>query len=463
MINRLPQDTNILVVVADTFRRDNLEAYGGLPNICPNLNAFARESMVFERFYACSFPTVPARADLLTGQAAFTHQGWGPLYKDWPTIAELATMAGYRTMCVTDVPFLLRSGYGYDRGFQDYIWIRGQRDRAHPDSADDVSFTRRQETDHFVARTMSTASDWLERQVARGLDKPFFLVVDTWDPHEPWDAPAHYVRRFRPNYVGEEIPYPAYQPLSRLEESSELVHLGRDGYLGKVSMVDFWIGYLFQRLVALGLEDNTVVFFLTDHGFYFGEHGYFGKSVGWRIGPVSTEKSAVGQMERSPLYEEVTHIPLVIRIPGWTPGVVEGMTSMPDVAATILQLINVDANVTGVPLLDPATGKAGSLREFAITSWPMHLPGETTQAVDAAMRRFDVFMPMTVSTPEWTLLYSSHFDSAELYHLPTDPKQTIDVSRDHPGIVKKLHDFLVAFLERAECPEVYLAPRRELS
>lgn len=464
MLESTSHDMNILVIVSDTFRRDNMATYGGLQEICPNLNTFAQQSLIFERFYACSFPTVPARADLLTGQAAFTRQGWGPLNQDWPTVAELATTAGYQTMCVTDVPFLLRSGYGYDRGFQDYVWVRGQPDRAYPQSSEDVKSTWRHERDHFVARTMNIASDWLERQVVRGLAQPFFLMVDTWDPHEPWDAPDYYVRQFVPTYAGQDIPYPPYQPTARLEQASEMIALGRAGYLGKARMVDFWIGYLLQRLVVLGLQDNTAVFFLTDHGFYFGEHGYFGKSVGWRIGPVSTERSAVGQMERSPLYEEVTHIPLVIKIPGWAPARVGGMASMPDVAATILTLMGITPTViTGRPLLDLVRRQTVSTRDFTVTAWPMHLPGETTQAVDAAMRRFDVFMPITITTEEWTLLYSSEFDAVELYHLRTDPKQTVEMSRERPDIVRELHGRLVDFLEKAQCPEPYLAPRRRLS
>ncbi|MHB8294872.1 MAG: sulfatase [Acidimicrobiales bacterium] len=453
---------NVLVIVSDTFRRDNLEAYGGSGHIAPKLNELARKSFIFERFYACSFPTVPARADLLTGQAAFTRQGWGPLRREWVTMAGMAVEAGYQTMCVTDVPFLLRDGYGYDRGFEDYIWVRGQRDRAHPESADDVYATWRQESDHFAPRTMGAAAGWLERRVQSGGTKPFLLVVDTWDPHEPWDPPAHYIRLHQPDYAGEEVPYPAYQPLERTGEGKDVVTRARAGYLGKVTMVDSWIGYLLDRLRVLGLEDDTVVLFLTDHGFYFGEHGYLGKSVGWRIGPVSTERSAVGEMERSPLYEEVVHIPLLVRVPRWSGGTVDGMASMPDVAATVLQVCGVEADMAGMGLLDEASRKGVGRRDFTVTSWPMHLPGETTQAVDAATRKYDVFMPMTISTKEWSLLYSSDADPVELYDLRQDPQQQDNVAMDHPGVVSELHEKLVEFLEQAQCPELYLAPRRRL-
>lgn len=449
---------NIIVIVSDTFRRDNLSIYGGDPQIAPNLNRFATESSVFERAYSCSFPTVPARADLLTGRAAFTRQGWGPLNNKWATVAELASEVGYNTMCVTDVPFLMRSGYGYDRGFTDYIWIRGQPDRMHPESSEDVRRGWRQEKDHFAPRTMTSAAEWLERNGSSS-GNPFLLFVDTWDPHEPWDAPAHYVRKYRGAYDNSVIPYPPYQEVGSTDADRDALELGRAAYLGKSHMVDSWVGFLLGRLDVLGLRDDTIVIFLTDHGFYFGEHNYFGKSVGWRIGPVSEEQSAVGEMGWSPLYEEVNHIPLMIRVPGWEAKSIGGMATIPDVAATILDIVGAEGSSESISLIrEDGDGLVGP-RDVAVTSWPMHLPGEETQAVDAAIRRFSGFMPITVTTDRWSLLYSSERDPVELYDLEADPSQSREVSGDNPSVVREIHSKLVDFLKNAECPDGYLMPR----
>ncbi|MHB8322843.1 MAG: sulfatase [Candidatus Dormibacteria bacterium] len=456
------ENPNILIIVSDTFRRDNLSVYGGRPDVAPNLNRFATQSSVFQRFYSCSFPTVPARADLLTGRVAFTRQGWGPLNSAWSTVAEAATANGYKTMGVTDVPFLVRSGYGYDRGFSDYIWVRGQPDRMHPDSADDVRAMRRQEADHCAPTTMRLAADWLERRAQTQEQEPFLLVVDTWDPHEPWDAPSHYVRRYRPGYQGQAVPYPPYQALSASDEDEEAVAIGRAAYLGKTSMVDAWIGYLLQRLEILGYAESTVVMFLTDHGFYFGEHNFFGKSIGWKIGPVSEERSAVGEMERSPLYEEVNHIPLLVRVPGWDPATVSGMASIPDVGATVLELVGASGCSESTSLIAPEGGKLVGPREFTVTSWPMHLPGDVTQSVDAATRRYSGFMPITITTPEWSLLFASDQDAVELYNLEVDPGQQHNVAADNAVVVRQLHTQLVAFLRGAECAEKYLLPRLQV-
>ncbi len=449
---------NVLVIVSDTFRRDNLAAYGGASGAAPCLDKFAEEAIVFDRFYSCSFPTVPARADLLTGRLSFTRQGWGPLNRSWPTIAEAASAAGYKTMCVTDVPFLMRSGFGYDRGFSDYVWVRGQPDRLHPDSSEDVVRLRRVEGDHCAPTTMRLAAEWLERQASVEQSSPFFLVADTWDPHEPWDAPEYYVRKFMPGFQGGVVPYPPYERVDD-EGDAEAIALGRAAYLGKVRMSDFWIGFLLRRLSETGLADSTVVLFLTDHGFYFGEHGYFGKSIGWRIGPVSEQRSAVGEMGRSPLYEEVCHIPLMMRIPGTAPRREGGLACIPDVGASIVELMGLEHTCEGISFVRSDGRDVAATRECVVTSWPIHLPGDHTRAVDSADRTFSGFMPITVTTQKWAMLYASGSDPVELFDLESDPRQRRNVAYENWDVVSRLHGMLVEFLRDAECPDRYLEPR----
>ncbi|QIN78770.1 sulfatase-like hydrolase/transferase [Rubrobacter marinus] len=77
---------NILVIVSDTFRRDHLGAYGNRNIHTPHLDAFARSSVVFDGHLISSFPTMPARADILTGTFSYTFMGWQPLPRDLPTL-----------------------------------------------------------------------------------------------------------------------------------------------------------------------------------------------------------------------------------------------------------------------------------------------------------------------------------------------------------------------------------------
>ena len=115
---------NIILVISDTFRRDHLSCYGNQKIITPNLQHFSESALVFEDCYASSFPTVPARADIFTGRYTFTYLDWGPLPADEITLAQLLQNADYTTFGVADTPFLVRNGYGHDRGFQDFLHIR---------------------------------------------------------------------------------------------------------------------------------------------------------------------------------------------------------------------------------------------------------------------------------------------------------------------------------------------------
>ena len=182
---------NVVVIVADTFRRDHLGAYGNPFISTPHIDEFARSSMVFDQHVISSFPTMPARADILTGTFSYTHMGWEALPRQLTTLPRVLSKAGYHTMGVVDTPFFIRNGFGYDRGFDDFIWVRGQGDDTRPHERADARSTWNSEEDRMVARTMTQAERWLERHH----DEQFFLYVDTWDPHEPWDAPEYYTAR----------------------------------------------------------------------------------------------------------------------------------------------------------------------------------------------------------------------------------------------------------------------------
>jgi arylsulfatase A-like enzyme len=338
---------NVVVIVSDTFRRDHLGAYGN-PNIhTPYLDEFARSSVVFDGHVISSFPTMPARADILTGSFSYTFMGWEPLPSGLQTLPGLLSRAGYLTMGIVDTPFFVRGGYGYDRGFDDFVWVRGQGDDTRPQERSDYRATWRSESDRLVARTVTEAEHWLERHYKEN----FFLYVDTWDPHEPWDAPEYYTAMYRPGYEGRQL-YPSYGNWEEAGLTRDDIDLAHAMYCGEVTMVDFWMGRLLAKLDVLGLRDNTIIFFLSDHGFYFGEHGYFGKAEwindNWATVTEGTTvaswlpESWLLTVGWSPLYQELTRVPLIVHAPGLTPGHRQALTTAPDLAPTILELAGVE-------------------------------------------------------------------------------------------------------------------------
>ncbi len=460
---------NVVVIVADTFRRDHLGAYGNPFIQTPYLDEFARSSVVFDHHVVSSFPTMPARADILTGTFSYTHMGWEPLPRHLLTLPEIFSKAGYLTMGVVDTPFFMRNGFGYDRGFDDFVWVRGQGDDTRPHERADARGTWRSEEDRIVARTMTEAERWLERHY----DEQFFLYVDTWDPHEPWDAPDYYTAKYREGYAGEQI-YPCYGDWREAGLTEDDVDLGHATYCGEVTMVDFWIGRLLAKLDVLGLRENTLVFFTSDHGFYFGEHGYFGKAE-WVHEPEAsvTEDSLVPKwltdswlltVERSPLYRELTNVPLMVRGPSLEPGRRSAMTTAPDLAPTILELAglgHLPTTITGESFREILVGTEDEHRPFVVSSWPLYLAeGEIVTAIDSKARRIANYMPLTVTTRERSLILGGPDDEPELYDLARDPGEQNNLwSLGDEGEV--LCERTLSFLENVGTPEEYLAPRRE--
>ena len=367
---------NVILIISDTFRRDHLGCYGNTWIHTPNLDNLARESMVFERAYAASFPTVPNRRDVFTGRYTFTYSDWSPLPPEEIVLAEVLRQAGYVTMLIGDTPHIFKDGYHFDRGFNGWIWIRGQENDRYSTDPIEYNFPcnpeklrspyntyvqymrntsqRQYETDYFVVQTMIEAAKWLERN--RKHEK-FFLCVDTFDPHEPWDPPSWYVDLYDPGYEGEEVTYPAYGPCDYMTPD-ELNH-ARALYAGEATMVDRWIGFLIDRVKELGLWDDTAIIFTTDHGFYHGEHGLIGKSI------ITQEAHGL-----APLYEEIVHIPLMIRVPGLKPGKCEAFAQPPDLMPTILEIAEAEIpeTVQGRSLLPFLKGENPEWRDFAVTS-----------------------------------------------------------------------------------------------
>ncbi len=478
---------NVILIISDTLRRDCVGAYGPPPwfadrsrSFTPHLDRFAERCVVFEQAYSSSFPTVPLRNDILTGRATFTYKQWAPLAADEATLQDTLNEAGIVTSLVADTPHPFAPGFNYQRGFQAWELIRGQehdrwkshpRDPALPCDPEKLRspfqtvkqylrnvHERRTEEEYFAARTMRAAAAWLE---ANHRD-PFFLYVDTFDPHEPWDPPRHYVESYDPGYEGEEVIYPAYRHADYLS-AAELNHC-RALFAGEVSLVDRWVGHLLGRAEALGLLENTALFFLSDHGFYLGEHGYMGKSL---ITPQ--------YQQTIPLYPEVCRIPFFAYLPGQAARRTRSLCQPLDLMPTVLDLFGLEVRpgCAGVSMRPVLEGQQVAPREVAIASPTLSAPG------------IDVPHPTrraSITDGEWLLVYGSQtvtgpstettrmVDSVsrevraleegpfrpELYCLAEDPGATVERYSARPDIAQALHAELVAALQRGNVPEQHL-------
>ncbi|UCG94662.1 MAG: sulfatase [Candidatus Aerophobus sp.] len=472
---------NIILIISDTFRWDYLGCYGNNWISTPNLDRFARRSVIFDKAYAASFPTVPHRMDLVTGRFTFTYRQWEPLPKDEVALAEILGENGYTTMLITDTPHILEDGYNFDRGFTGWEWIRGQETDRYMTDPVEVKLPcaphklrtpeivkrhlrnisqRRGEEDCFVAQTMLTAAKWLQRNYE---NEKFFLWVDTFDPHEPWDAPKWYVEGYDPGYEGEEVIYPVYGKCDYLTEA-ELKHI-RALYAAEVTLVDRWVGMLLQKIEDLDLFDNTAVIFTSDHGFYLGEHNLVGKSI-----------ISENLFQYVPLYEELARIPLFIWLPESKRSFrCSSFVQPPDLTATTLDIAGLKRHerIQGKSLLPIIEGKDSLLRNIAVSSpslvngrlgapritlrkenWSLILaPSKRREDTKKETRAVD---GITRNLVGFELKNSSEEVKSELYDVSKDPRQEKNIFIGNKDKVDELHSDLIEFLIQIRTEEEYL-------
>ena len=461
---------NVIWIVSDTFRRDHVGAYGNRWIHTPSIDTLAAGAVRFDSHYSAGFPTMPTRADHQTGRWTMSFMGWQPLPTGVTTLAEILAGHGMHTAASVDTPYYLRDGMNYDRGFQSFFMNAGQDtlwslipEPGYHHEALDVRAAWRSESDRNAPKTFMSAIQWLERHYK----EDFFLYVDTWDPHEPWDAPSYYTELYLPEYDGELVLplYGNWHDVPGYEEAQ--MRKGHATYCGEITMVDTWLGFLLKSVENMGLADKTVVIFTTDHGFYFGEHGgLFGKmsSDKYPDGTLRPYDEPGSQWSYSPLFEEIVHLPLVIRSPGITPGAYGGLSSAVDVMPTVLDLLGLD-----IPAFVQCRSLAPALRdnsflgrEYVVSSLPFANPGDPVLSVDNFLRDLKDPPVTTVTSGEWSLLYSPAPGVSQLYNLNTDPQQLDNVIARHTDVAGDIHRLLVEFMRENEVPERLLQPRLEL-
>ena len=459
---------NVIVVMLDSLRTDHVGAYmnGKAKAKTPNMDRFAREAQIFERMYVGSFPTLPNRRDLFTGRWGHPFNTWGEMERDLPTLAGLLRQAGYTTGLVFDTPMFMTQGTFLDRGFGSIEWIRGQGGEPWiSDALVDIELPaaehkvkgdalrryllnqsrRRFESDYLVARTMTEAVHWLERNYKQ---EKFLLWIDGWDPHEPWDPPAYYVDMYDPGYEGDEVIFPCYGFSLDIMSERELQHV-KAMYAAEVTMVDRWFGHLLDSIELLGLKEDTIIALMSDHGHYFGDHRLQGKPWG-----------DLGQ-----LYEPITQLVFMMYHPQGSGPRNSSLVQPVDFFPTLCDLIGLEtpAQVQGQSFAHLVRGEAGEEREYAISGRNLNDPWGT--------------VPATVTDGTWTLIYWPNKDLKfkgppvrmerypnigmperrvdELFYMPDDPGQEKNVIAEHAEEAKRLHRALLDLIAGTDVePEI---------
>lgn len=396
---------NVVLVSVDSVRADRLGLYGHPVATSPAIDALARESVVFENAITQAPWTLPAHAALFTAthpRSNRVHTTRSQLAGSLPTLAEVLTKAGYATAAVVSGPFFHRR-FGLHRGFRHYD--------------DDLTASReRSMRDAYNPATHQRALSLLD-----SMPEPFFLFLYYWDVHYDYVPPAPYDTLFDPDYDGEidgrnYIHNPKVGAKMPPRDLAHLLAL----YDGEIRSLDGWLARLIDALDERDRLDDTLLVFTADHGDEFLEHGERGHAHS--------------------LYQELVHVPLLIRPPGGATGRrVAQRVAHVDIMPTVLELTGVSA-----PASIEGRSLAPLLRGEAMPARPVFT--ETSRF----RRRKGTGAPSERAT---AVLYGEHklidYDNpnrpSELYDLAADPGERSAL--DAPRIEARLRAALASWRE----------------
>lgn len=464
---------NIVWIFSDDHSYQTIGAYGGRLqplNPSPNIDRLAREGMRFDRCYVANSICAPARATLLTGKHSHLNGKYtnrGAFDHNQQQFQKILQQNGYQTVMVGKIHL-----NGKMQGFDYWEVLPGQGKYNNPEFVTEEGKTSYE--GHVSDIITDKALDWLENK--RDEDKPFMLMVHHKAPHRTWiPAERHMVK-----YADVEIPEPENlfddyatrttaaheqdmtidvtmrmlkdlkvgekymkgQFAARNEwfeanqpEGNDLVRwkyqLYMKDYLRCTWGVDENIGRVLAALKEQGLEENTIVMYSSDQGFYMGEHGWFDKRF---------------------MYEESFRTPLVVRGVGVVkPGSVNSdLVQNIDFAETFLDLAGVDApdDMQGESIVPLLKGETPADWRTSLYYHYYEYPGahSVRRHEGVAGKRYKLirFYGMDVPAGEEWELYDLEKDPAEMNNLYSNP--------EYAGVVKELKTGLTRLKKQYKVP-----------
>ena len=425
---------NVIFILVDSLNKRCLRAYDP-DTVCesPAFEAFARKSFVFDNHFVGSLPCMPARREIFAGRKDFLWRPWGPLEVFDPRLPRIVKAAGLNTGVVTDhYHYWEEQANGYVQGFASTLFIRGHEtdfwklpeSGPVPGWVEKITQFRsaehmrqyysnvkdfRGEADYFAPKVFQGAIDWLDANADKG---DFYLHIESFDVHEPFDVPEPYASMYAAEGANKDDyniwpPYQVYADLDAFMAQTtpeELAFLEAQ-YMGKVTMVDRWLGKLMRKLDAMDLWKDTMVILTTDHGHDLGERGAFGKQF--------------------PHYDSHSNIPLAIWHPRH-PGNGEHV-------AALTQTVDLFATV-----IDAAGGAVPESNRHSRSLMPL-LEGESRSGPREAVLYGTFGQGAGVTDGEWTLL-KAPVEGMPLYIYSTMINQPLIVDNPIDGRVGRIPD-----------------------
>lgn len=379
---------NLIVLLVDTLRYDHLSLSGYPRNTSPHIDALAKDAVVFEKAFATSPHTPRSMPAIFVGKYASRTKWRGAQY-NYPKVEpentsffEVLQENGHRNFGFSSHHYF-QEKRGLWQGFEH--WNNdGWLDIAP--SNDDIAAPRLWEQFGPFLDKMG------EEQKVAGA-KPFSAVLHLFEPHARW------------------IEHKEYDFGQGADTREKFIN----AYDSEIAFVDAYIGKMVEKLKANGLWESTVIVLVSDHGEGFNEHGYY--------------------FHGQNLFNEVIHVPLIVRVPGWPAKKVGVPVSIVDVAPTVVDMFGypVPQDYDGVSLVPAMIGGGiGERPVFAellpYTSWPEH-----HKAIVLGNLKF-----IKVLTS----------GSEALYDLSVDPGEQKNILAERPEDAAKMRGLLENFMNQ---------------
>jgi arylsulfatase A-like enzyme len=413
--------TPVILISCDTVRADHLSCYGYSRETTPGLDAFARESVLFENAIVSEPWTLPSHMTMLTGLHAITH-GVTPntnLNENVVTLPEVLSDAGYHCGGFTGATTVLRSWRGFSQGFDLYDTPEnGRRD---------------------IMDTAERVEEWMNRVDKR----PFFLFYHNYDAHSlgldrdenlpymPSDpAFQKFAGQFKKTAFNRQGWQYAGTAFLRACNNGQITISGREQdyvialYDDAINCVDHYLARFLEDLKRRGIYDRALIIITSDHGEAFGEWDVYGHSQ---------------------VYEPLIRVPLLIRFPGgeYAGRRIKGIVENRDLMPAILDYLGLPQppGMEGISLIGLIEGRTAPrpLAFSCFSNWWHKAPGPDT-GLFIVRNTFQ-----TVRAPDWKYISNNENNQPELYHLARDPGEKFNRANEHPDKVRAFEELRHGF------------------
>ncbi|MFH1423451.1 MAG: sulfatase-like hydrolase/transferase [Candidatus Nealsonbacteria bacterium] len=437
------KDCNLIMISLSNISAEHMSLYGYERLTTPNLDQWAKDAVVFENAFTQTSWTLPVATSLFTSLYPYSHRVMDRfidniLDENIKTLPEILRDQGYKTAAFTG-GLDYSNSFGHMRGFEDL------------DEAAD--FYTAMEFAGF-GPSLDKAASWLKENK----NEKFFLFIHGYDAHCPFDPPQHLrgafstttgknitvdsklcLRGFK-NSEGETYEAYSYRqgPEKVLLTQDDINYL-EDLYDEEILSVDALVGNFLNKLDKT-ISGNTIIVVFSDHGEMFAKHGRFGRAGGIR----------------GTLYDDVIHVPLIIKTPFLKEKLVNGLVQIIDIMPTLLNILDLPQpkQTQGKDLLALINGEKKEINKYVFAGSKFGFP--------EAYPVFEIFplksIAESVRSKEWKLIHEIILDEKgeakeeayELYDFENDPGELRNLAQELPDIIKELKDVLKRWKEEAE-------------